>query len=298
MDELSVKFIRNAVIGFFGVVLLTLSACGSFYTVEQGERGIHTRTGAFVGISHPGFHLKMPFIDDVRMIDVRQQAVKWMQDRDGDSRMETYSRDQQPAHIAVNVAWEIPSDDKSLETIFNTYGTRQGLYNTVLLPKAVEAVKNTFGLYDAVTVIQQRAKFNADVAAELNRLLTGYPIILRGAQIQDIAFSDAYEGAIEARMQAQVQVQKKEQEKQTRQIEADMQVIAAEADAKQTRLQGEANAAIIKIKGEAEAAAIRARADALASNARLVELTAAEKWDGHLPETMVPGGAVPFVTVK
>lgn len=298
MDDLNVKFIRNVIIGAFTLILLTMAGCGSFYTVEQGERGIHTRTGAFIGVSHPGFHMKAPFVDDVKTIDVRQQAVKWQLDASGDSRMESYSRDQQPAHISLNVAWEIPSDDKNLEMIFTTYGSRAGLYNTVVLPKAVEAVKNTFGLYDAVTVIQQRARFNADVAVELTRLFDGYPVILRGVQVQDISFSDAYEGAIEARMQAQVLVQKKEQEKQTAQINADMQVIAAEADAKQTRLQGEANAAITRIRGEAEAAAIKARADALASNAKLVELTAAEKWNGVLPTTMVPGSTVPFLTVR
>lgn len=48
----------------------------------------------------------------------------------------------------------------------------------------------------------------------------------------------------------------------------------------------------------AEAAAIKARADALALNGKLVELTAAERWNGQLPTTMVPGYAVPFITVR
>jgi hypothetical protein len=52
------------------------------------------------------------------------------------------------------------------------------------------------------------------------------------------------------------------------------------------------------LKGEAEAAAIKARADALAKNENLIALTTAEKWDGHLPETMLPGGAVPFLNLS
>jgi hypothetical protein len=35
----------------------------------------------------------------------------------------------------------------------------------------------------------------------------------------------------------------------------------------------------------------------LAKNEQLIALTQAEKWDGRLPETMVPGGAVPFLNV-
>ena len=51
-------------------------------------------------------------------------------------------------------------------------------------------------------------------------------------------------------------------------------------------------------RGEAEAAAIEARAKALGTNPNLVTLVQAERWNGVLPTTMVPGSAVPFVSVK
>jgi len=50
------------------------------------------------------------------------------------------------------------------------------------------------------------------------------------------------------------------------------------------------------VKGEAEASAIKARAEALAQNQNLIELTKAERWDGKLPTTMIPGSAVPFIS--
>jgi hypothetical protein len=49
---------------------------------------------------------------------------------------------------------------------------------------------------------------------------------------------------------------------------------------------------------EAEAAAVEARGKALTSNPNLVTLLQAERWNGVLPTTMVPGAAVPFVSVK
>src|ERR1700687_1590675 len=72
----------------------------------------------------------------------------------------------------------------------------------------------------------------------------------------------------------------------------------AQANADATRLNGEARASNIKITGEAEAAAIEARAKALGTNPNLVTLVQAEKWNGVLPTTMVPGSAVPFVSLK
>jgi regulator of protease activity HflC (stomatin/prohibitin superfamily) len=65
-----------------------------------------------------------------------------------------------------------------------------------------------------------------------------------------------------------------------------------------TRRQAEANAKAVRLAGEAEADAIRARSAAIASSPKLVELTIAEKWNGVLPTTMVPGTAVPFIGVK
>ena len=72
----------------------------------------------------------------------------------------------------------------------------------------------------------------------------------------------------------------------------------AKANADATRLNGEARASNIKITGEAEAAAIEARARALGTNPNLVTLVEAERWNGVLPTTMVPGSAVPFVSLK
>ena len=63
-------------------------------------------------------------------------------------------------------------------------------------------------------------------------------------------------------------------------------------------LNGEAKASNIRVAGEAEAAAIEARAKALGTNPNLVTLVQAERWNGVLPTTIVPGSAVPFVSLK
>ena len=42
----------------------------------------------------------------------------------------------------------------------------------------------------------------------------------------------------------------------------------------------------------------RAKGAALRDNPALVALIQAEKWDGKLPATMVPGSSVPFLNVK
>jgi regulator of protease activity HflC (stomatin/prohibitin superfamily) len=126
--------------------------------------------------------------------------------------------------------------------------------------------------------VQDRAQLNTELAIALRKVVRG-PLVIESVQIENIDFSGKYEEAVEARMEATVRQQQ------------------AEAEAASTRTRADAAAYAVKAQGEAEASAIRNRGDALRDNPGLPALVTAEKWDGHLPTTMVPGGAVPFLNV-
>jgi regulator of protease activity HflC (stomatin/prohibitin superfamily) len=112
-------------------------------------------------------------------------------------------------------------------------------------------------------------------------------MIVESVQVENIDFSDAYEKSIEQRMLAEVEVQKVQQNAEREKVQAEILVIQAKAEADAKKLQG-----------DAEAHSINARGRALAQNPALVELIQAEKWNGVLPTTMVPGQSVPFINVK
>jgi regulator of protease activity HflC (stomatin/prohibitin superfamily) len=267
-------------LGTLGVLIVVF---GSYYTVGAGEQAIVLRLGAVADVTGPGLHFKVPIIEDIRRVSTRVAFIEWS--KANGNAMESYSRDQQPATLEVKIALRVTPDDKSITELYTTYRDFDGYVQTVVFPRALEGIKTVFGQFNAVTVIQERAQFNLKVEAEIRRQVTG-PITIEGVQIQDISFSEAYEQSVEQRMQAQVEVERVQQNKAREQLQADIKVIQATADAQSVRL-----------KGEAEGAAIRARAEALKDNPQLVALTAAEKWNGVLPTTMIPGSTVPFVTV-
>ena len=68
------------------------------------------------------------------------------------------------------------------------------------------------------------------------------------------------------------------------------------ADSKIATAKAEAES--IRLHGDAEADAIKQRGEALRDNPGLVSLTTAERWDGKLPATMIPGSSVPFINAK
>lgn len=286
------KIILGVVGSFVGLVMIS-AVTSSWFTIDQGERGVVLRNGAVIGVADPGLHFKLPWIDDVRKISLQQQSLRW--DASEDTEMQAYSQDQQPADLAVSVNYRVNPAD--VTAVYIQFGTLENMESKLLLRIVPQQIKTVFGQYNAVSVIQNRAKFNADVTDAVTQAIPA-PAVIDGVQVENIDFSNAYEAAVEARMQAQVDVQKREQELQRERIQAQITVMQAQAVADSTLARRKADAEGIRIQGEAEAAAIKARAEALGQNPNLIALTQAEKWDGRLPTTMLPGGSVPFLDIS
>ena len=270
-----------------GLIGLTVLG-GSWYTVDQGERGVILRNGAITGTADPGLGFKMPIIDKVVDIDVRTRANLY-------ENVMAYSRDQQTAGLNVSVNYRVPVDQ--VLNVYENYGSVENLRSRILDRKVFDEVKNVFGQFNAVTAIQERSRLVADVQMAIQNAVRG-PIIIESVQIENIDFSDAYENSIEQRMLAEVEVQKIQQNAEREKVQAEIKVIQAQADADARVAQATAEAQAITLTGNAEAEAINARGAALRDNPTLIQLVSAERWNGVLPTTMVPGAAVPFINVK
>ena len=281
----------NAIVGggiaaVVGLVALTVVG-GSWYTVGEGYRGVALRNGAVIGTSDPGLGFKLPIIDSVVDISIQSHAQMY-------ENVLVYSRDQQTAGLTISVNYRFPPDQ--VETIYREYGGESGVVSRLLDRRVLEEVKNVFGKFNAVTAIQERERLAAEVQMAIQTAVIG-PIIVESVQIENIDFSDAYENSIEQRMLAEVEVQRVQQNAEREKVTAEITVIQAQAEADAQLARATAEAEAIRIRGEAEASAIRARGEALRDNPSLVDLVQAERWNGALPTTMVPGSAVPFMNV-
>lgn len=274
-----------------GAALVALSiAGGSFYTIDQGERGIILRNGAFVGVAQPGLGFKLPWIDSVERVSIQSHVA-----RDEFQEMHTYSQDQQPAVLRLSVNYRVP--EGRVAEVYSSYGSLDGLVQRIVYPHVYQEAKVVFGKFNAVAAIQQRERLNAEIAGAIQEAVKG-PVLIESVQVENIDFSKAYEASIEQRMLAEVEVQRIRQNADREKVQAQITVTQAQAKADAVRAAAQAEADAIRLRGEAEAGAIKARAAALAENQNLVALTQAERWDGKLPTTMVPGSAVPMLSLN
>ena len=158
-------------------------------------------------------------------------------------------------------------------------------------------LENVFGQYTAISAVQDRTKLVQDLQNAMRKAVVG-PVVIDGVQIENIDFSDAYEKSIEDRMKAEVAIATRKQNLETEKIQAQIAVTQAQAEADSKLAAAKAEAETIRLKSAAEAEAIRLRGEALRDNPGLVALTTAERWDGKLPDTMIPGSTVPFISTK
>ena len=277
---------KRAIVAGAAVVAVLVLLFSTAYTIDEGERGVILRLGRVVGEAGPGLHFKMPFINSVEKISVQIQKESFEKTDVADTRLQTYSRDQQPATIAMAINYHVTD----ASAVYAQFGSLENMKQRVIISRAYDQLKTVFGQFDAADAIQKRTVLNAEVFEAIRKSVSG-PVVIDSVQIEDITFSQQYESAVELRMQAIVKQQQAEADKQKRIIDAD-------ALAYEVKSASDAKAHQIEVQGKAEAGAIQARGEALRNNPALPTLVASEKWNGVLPTTMMPGNTVPFINVK
>ncbi len=261
----------------------------SFYTINEGERGVLLTNGSVSDIVEAGLHIKLPIFQSVVKMSTRTHTLS-------EQKLEMYSSDLQTATLQISVTFRIAPDQ--VRDVYTNYGSQEGLFLNAILPRINEVSKTVFGQFTAAKAIQERERLNAEMNTAIKDALKNVPAVIENIQIENVDFSDTYERAVEDAAKAKADVERAKNELDRVEQEAQQKVKNAEAEAAATRAKAEADAYSIRVQGEAAAEAIRQRGAALRDNPQMIELIQAERWNGVLPTTMVPGSTLPFVNVK
>lgn len=263
-----------AVIGTVILIALWLS----IFTINQYERGVVTRQGAFHRIAEPGWNTKIPFIDGLNVIDTRVRSPK-IED------MESFSADKQEAKLDVSVTFE-PRIDR-IKELYNKYKTIDYAFSELIKPYIPTHVKIVFGRYTSTKAIQERGKLNSDVKDALMYALGSDSVFnIISVNIEDVDFSKEYRRSVEDNMKAEIKVLEAKNNWESEKITAEI-----------NKTQADAVAYGIKIKGDAEAAAVDSIGKALAQNPSYIDKMIAERYKGEVPQnfTILPNNATPFL---
>ena len=266
----------------------------SYFTVDAGEKGVIRRFSETIRVVDAGLGFKIPVVDSLITISTRDQSLSFgTRRKDGEvgHGLNAYTRDQQSVNAALTITYNVTDPIG----VYDRYRTIENMVTQIIEPRVRSQVETTFGQFTVQTSITERARLSDTLQNNIRKALEGQPISVNSVQLSEIKYSDAYEKGIELSMQKNIEIQTKERQLTIAQKEAEIIRTQAQAEADAQIIQARAEAEKVKLQGEAEAQAIKAKGEALRENQQLVSLTAAERWDGKLPETMLPNSTVPFI---
>lgn len=285
------KFISKMILsGIVGIFFLTVF-WGSWYTVDQGQVGLVLRNKEISSEAGPGWHLKMPVVDDIHTFSIRSERFIW--GGEGATKIQAFSKDIQTVDFVISVNLRVAPE--KVGKVYSVYGMDYA--NRAIFPQVPSALKDVAGKYTAPELISKRATFGDDF---LSRLRARVPpeFIIDSVQIENIDFSDNFERSIEAAAEMNAQAEKSKNQLAREEAQAKIKVVQAIAQADAAKAAGDAAAHVIEVKGQAEATAIKAKGDALRSSPELVQLTVAQRWNGVLPVNMYANSPVPLLNLK
>lgn len=293
---MSIKTITLAATALIGVSTIL----SGFYTVSEGTVGIKTRNGKFVETVNAGLGFKLPWVDQVHVMETRNMKME----------LEThvYSADTQQYNTTIAVNFDISPADA--EHLFKA----EGLYyaDRRLRPLVESTLKEVGGKYNAQRTIQERDKFGADAREAIVEAAKVYNIRVTEVQVRDLNFTKQFEQAIEQAMLAKAKVEEERNVLEQKRIKAETIVVeaAANANAEREKAKGQADAQILIANANAKAIEMEglARADAARKMAEAVQATpaladyeralASKNWNGQLPTSFVPNTTVPILNIK
>jgi regulator of protease activity HflC (stomatin/prohibitin superfamily) len=255
------KLVATGAVVFVSLILILLSAV----TIDETERGVHTRFGVVTGMLEPGFHIVNPFTSRVDVMRVSTQKVEVEEN--------AASNDLQDVTAVVAVQYAL--DSNNVEQIYKEY--RNELQLTVINPAIQESIKAGAAKFTAEELVTKRAEVKDEIEKVLRDRLAEAYVRVSNVDIIDFRFSDSFNRAIEEKVTAEQNAAREENRLAQVEFEAQQRITQAQAEAEAIRIQAEA---ITQQGGD-----------------NYVQLQAIEKWNGNLPQQFVPGSAVPFINL-
>lgn len=238
------------------LVLLGVAACMLFCfitipfgirTVDAGEIAVIKVFGEAKEAKTAGMHFVNVFTTKLDIYDARVQQLE--------IPTEVYTNDAQPATVQLIVQFKI--DPLKAVDIAKNYDGMDKLKAAVANASVGEA-KGVLASKTAMKLIESRNDLAPAIKTDIERIQGKYFITVESVIITDMAFSDAFEKAVEEKMIA-------EQKKLEAEYAREQAKIKAEEGAEVAEIKAEADLAVAKLNAERALAAAKGEADAQAA---------------------------------
>ena len=189
---------------------------GGFTIIDSGEMGMIFRFGRYQYSITEGLNFKMPFIDTVDKVSIR--------DRNFNSKIEISSKDMQTIIIESTLVWACDPD--KLGDVYKAY--KYKVEEIVVKPTVYEIINSVCASYPIEKFVESREEISKKILNAVIEKTAGTGIIVKRFFITNHDFSDEYNKAIENKKVA-------EQESLTAEYIKKKNILESEAQAIKTK---------------------------------------------------------------
>ena len=167
-----------------GLVVVAFLANG-FYTVNTGERAVVLRLGKLTGVTGEGLHIKIPFIDEIHKLSVRDHNMTL--------KSEVSSSDIQTIAVEISLVYSL--NPTQVGSIYQTYSNR--VEETLVRPTLAEKMNAIIAEYPIEAFVEKRAEISNRIRTTFAGQVEGNGISVKTLLITNHDFSDEFNKAIE-----------------------------------------------------------------------------------------------------
>lgn len=181
-------------IGYLSAIVIFIIAIMTFMSfniINTGERGVVLRMGKLSGVMDEGLNFKIPLIDSVVKMNVR--------DVKEEVETEVSSQDMQTIKVKVSLIYSL--DPEAVGKIYQTYGTAYEA--TMVKPTLLEIINSVIAGYGIEEFVEKRPEISAKINQAFISKTAGSGINVKSLLITDHDFSDEFDKAIEQKKVAE-----------------------------------------------------------------------------------------------
>lgn len=192
-------------ISFITISALILMFLG-LRIVQQYEKGVVFRFGKIVSIREPGLNLIIPFIDWIRLVDLRIVTLPIPPQK-------IITKDNVSVDISAVAYFKIVDAVKSIVAIQDVYAAIDQIAQTSL--------RNIVGKFQLDEILSERVTINAEITKILDAYTESWGVVINSVEIKDIELPDNMQRAIAKQAEA-------EREKRAKIISAEGEFLSAQ----------------------------------------------------------------------
>lgn len=170
-----------------GIVLIISSF---IFIIKQYERSIVLRLGKFTKQRNPGIHSRIPFIDNVLVVDIREKVREFNAER-------MLTKDNVPVTIDAILRYKI-IEERTKDAILNVEN-----FNEMIKQVSQTTLRNNIGSSLFQDILSKREEINYHIKSIISNEASNWGIEVTGVEIRQVIIPQELEAAMSKQAQAE-----------------------------------------------------------------------------------------------